>query len=141
MKLPDILNRNLLIIFSITLIAVMGVSSITPAFPAVKQALGLSNQQVGLLITFFSAPGIILTPAFGILSDRIGRKVILVPSLVLYAISGTACFLLMIFNGSYSCGYFRASGLLRSVHSISHLLVIFFRDNSASKPWDGMPAF
>jgi MFS family permease len=92
MKLPDILNRNLLIIFSITLIAVMGVSSITPAFPAVKQALGLSNQQVGLLITFFSGPGIILTPAFGILSDRVGRKVILVPSLVLYAISGTACF-------------------------------------------------
>lgn len=85
-------DRNLHIIFSITLIAVMGVSSITPAFPAIRESLGLSNQQVGWMITFFSGPGIILTPLFGVLADRYGRKTILIPSLFLYSIAGFMCF-------------------------------------------------
>lgn len=71
--------------------AVLGVSSITPAFPKIVRELGISSAQVGLLITFFTLPGIILTPFLGVLADRIGRKRILVPSLFLFAIAGTAC--------------------------------------------------
>ncbi|MCF8302306.1 MAG: MFS transporter [Bacteroidales bacterium] len=85
-------DRNLHIIFSITLMAVMGVSSITPVFPDVKDAFGISEQQVGLLITVFTLPGIVLTPLLGVLADRYGRKTILVPSLLLFGVAGTACF-------------------------------------------------
>jgi len=85
-------DRNLHIIFSITLIAVMGVSSVTPAFPAIRESLGLSNQQVGWLITFFSGPGIVLTPLLGVLADRYGRKTVLIPSLLLYSLAGFGCF-------------------------------------------------
>lgn len=85
-------DRNLHIIFSITLIAVMGVSSVTPAFPVIKQSLDLTNQQVGLLITLFSGPGIVLTPLLGILADRYSRKVIIIPSLFLFSFAGIAIF-------------------------------------------------
>jgi ACDE family multidrug resistance protein len=84
-------QRNIHVIFAVTLMAVLGVSSITPAFPKIVRELGISSSQVGLLITFFTLPGIILAPFLGVLADRIGRKRILVPSLFLFAIAGTAC--------------------------------------------------
>jgi len=47
---------------------------------------------VGLLITAFTLPGIILVPIMGILADKFGRKKILVPSLMLFGIAGGSCF-------------------------------------------------
>ena len=93
-----IFQTNMQIIFAITLIAVMGVASITPAFPKIKDALGLTNQQVGYLITVFTLPGIFLNPILGVLADRYGRKTIIVPSLFIFAIAGTACAFVEEFN-------------------------------------------
>ncbi|QDG50753.1 MFS transporter [Persicimonas caeni] len=84
-------DPRLHIIFGITLSAVMGVSSITPVFPKVAEALDVAPEQTGLLITFYYLSGVILTPVLGFLSDRIGRKRILVPSLFLFGVAGTAC--------------------------------------------------
>lgn len=86
-----LLDRNLHVVFSISFIVVMGVSSLTPVFPAVVEAFGISPEQVGLLITFYALPGILLTPVYGVLADRFGRKKVLVPALVLFAIAGSAC--------------------------------------------------
>ncbi|MFC1905699.1 MFS transporter, partial [Chloroflexota bacterium] len=85
------LERNLQIIFAVTLMAVLGVASITPAFPVIMRQLNISGTEVGLLITFFTVPGIILSPIMGVLADRFGRKKILVPSLLLFGIAGAAC--------------------------------------------------
>ncbi|WP_103666058.1 MFS transporter [Gracilimonas amylolytica] len=82
---------NLYIIFGITLTAVMGVSSIAPAFPSIADSLDVSTERIGLLITFFTIPGIIITPILGLLADRFGRKIVLVPSLLLFGAAGTAC--------------------------------------------------
>ncbi len=71
--------------------AVLGTSSITPAFPTIVRELGVSSGQVGLLITVFTLPGIVMTPLLGILSDRYGRKKILVPALLLFGLAGGAC--------------------------------------------------
>lgn len=85
------LNRNLQILFGVTMMVVMGVSSIAPVFPSVMQAFGLSATQVAWLVTAFTIPGVVLTPILGILADRFGRKVVLVPSLVCFGVFGTAC--------------------------------------------------
>lgn len=85
-------KRNLATIYLITLVAVMGVASITPAFPSIREHFNISPNQVTLLITVFTFPGIILSPLAGILADRWGRKTILLPSLFLFAIAGLACF-------------------------------------------------
>ena len=84
-------DPNLHVIFGVTLMAVLGVSSITPAFPQIAEALKLSPGQVGLLVAVFTLPGATLTPILGVLADRLGRKRIIVPSLVLFAVAGTAC--------------------------------------------------
>lgn len=85
------LDTNLRILFSVTLVAVLGVSSITPAFPKIVRELDISPQAIGLLITVFAFPGVLLTPVLGVLADQFGRKKILVPSLLLFAIAGCAC--------------------------------------------------
>jgi MFS transporter, ACDE family, multidrug resistance protein len=84
-------DHNLHILFGVTLMAVLGVSSITPALPEVRNAFGVTSGQVGLLITVFTLPGVALTPVLGILSDRHGRKKILVPALLLFGAAGGAC--------------------------------------------------
>ncbi|UCD08256.1 MAG: MFS transporter [Dehalococcoidales bacterium] len=84
-------DTNLLIVFGVTLMAVLGVASVTPAFPTIQRELGITPNQVGLLITFFTLPGALLTPIIGVMADRYGRKKILIPSLFLFAIAGTAC--------------------------------------------------
>ena len=86
------LDTNLQIIFGITLTYIMGVSSITPAFPKIVKELNISAKDVGLLIAVFSFPGILLTPFLGVIADRWGRKKIIIPSLMLFGIAGGLCF-------------------------------------------------
>jgi MFS transporter, ACDE family, multidrug resistance protein len=81
-------DHNLHVLFGVTLMAVLGVSSITPALPEIRDAFGVTSGQVGLLITVFTLPGIALTPILGILSDRHGRKKILTPALLLFGVAG-----------------------------------------------------
>jgi len=80
------------------LLAVMAVSSIAPALPAIVRDLGISKLQVGLLITAFTLPGVVLSPFLGVLADRFGRKRILVPSIFLFGVAGAACALTRDFN-------------------------------------------
>jgi len=84
-------EKNLYLIFVVTLFSVMGVASITPAFPSIIRHFNIASGQIGWLITAFTLPGIFLTPVMGILADRLGRKVILVPSLLLFGMAGFAC--------------------------------------------------
>ncbi len=88
---PLYLDPNLQIVFGVSLMAVLGVSSITPAFPGVGRALDVPSQTVAHLITAFTLPGVLFTPILGILTDRWGRKQILIPALALFGIAGGAC--------------------------------------------------
>jgi len=85
-------DKRLYIIFSITLIAVMGVASLTPAFPKISMALKISKTDVALLISAFTFPGIFLVPFTGVIADRWGRKRVMIPSLFLFAVAGSAGF-------------------------------------------------
>lgn len=84
-------DRNLHIVFGVTLMAVLGASSVAPALPKVARELHVSTGQVGLLITVFTLPGVLLTPIWGIVADRYGRKRVLVPSLLFFGVAGGAC--------------------------------------------------
>ena len=91
-------DTNLLIAFGITLIVVMGVTNITPALPAIAQYFNIPYSSVTLLVTVFTMPGILLTPVLGILADRIGRKIIIIPSLILFGFSGIIMFFIRDFT-------------------------------------------
>lgn len=72
-------------------VMVLGNSMLIPVFPQMKQAMRLTQFQVGLIVTFFSVPAGILIPFAGFLSDRYGRKVIMVPALFVYGLGGLIC--------------------------------------------------
>ncbi len=91
-------DRNLHIVFGVTLMAVLGVSSVAPALPRIADVFGISPQRTGLLITIFTVPGALLTPVAGVLADRFGRRRVIAPSLWLFALAGVAC----AFAGSFT---------------------------------------
>ncbi|MHC2995502.1 MAG: MFS transporter [Candidatus Atribacteria bacterium] len=104
------LDTNLQIIFGITLTTILGIVSISPAFPRMVQELNISVKDIGLLITFFTFPGILLTPILGVFADRLGRKKILIPSLMLFGIAGGACFFVRDFNLLLILRFFQGIG-------------------------------
>jgi len=84
-------GRTLYTIFGVTLMGVIGVSILSPAFPEIRTVFNISDSEVALLISVFTFPGIFFAPAMGILADRFGRRNVLVPSLILFAVTGVSC--------------------------------------------------
>ena len=100
---------NLQIVFGVTLMVVLGVSSIAPAFPKIARALELSHSEIELLVSVFTLPGIFLTPVFGFFADRFGRKRILIPSLFLFGFAG---------GFSFFCRSFQPLLILRFIQGV-----------------------
>lgn len=76
------------VILSSTLMGIMGVALLGPVLPTLKEVFLISDARVGLVLTAYTLPGIVLAPFVGLVADRIGRKRVLVPLLVLYGIAG-----------------------------------------------------
>lgn len=79
---------TMLVISMIPLVMVLGNSMLVPVLPTMKAKLDLSQFQVSLIITVFSLSAGIVIPLVGYLSDRFGRKFVIVPSLILYGVGG-----------------------------------------------------
>lgn len=73
---------------SVPLIMVLGNSMLIPILPTMQGQLHISKFQASLVITLFSVPAGIIIPLAGFLSDRYGRKIVIIPALLLYAIGG-----------------------------------------------------
>lgn len=66
----------------------LGNSMLIPILQPMQNSLGISEFQASLTITVFSIAAAIFIPILGYLSDRFSRKVIILPSLILYGIGG-----------------------------------------------------
>lgn len=75
-------------ISSIPLVATLGNSMLIPVLPVMESKLGISPFQSSMIITIYSIVAIILIPIAGFLSDHIGRKKVIIPSLIITAIGG-----------------------------------------------------
>ncbi len=78
------------LIFGTALMSVMGIAVTLPVLPAMAKDMHLDATMLGVLIYSFTLPGILFAPICGILSDRWGRKTVLAPCLVLFALGGFA---------------------------------------------------
>jgi MFS family permease len=82
-------SRTLYVVLSCSLMGVMGVSLVSPVLPDLRPVFGVSDAQVGLVITAYTLPGVVVTPFVGLAADRIGRRRVIVPLLFLFAVTGT----------------------------------------------------
>lgn len=86
------MKRSMLLPFAVLaavpFVMVLGNSMLIPVFPRMEAEMGLTQFQVGLLVTAFSVPAGILIPFAGALSDYVGRKKIMAPALILYGLGG-----------------------------------------------------
>ncbi|GGE61138.1 MFS transporter [Priestia taiwanensis] len=73
---------------SVPLVMTLGNSMLIPILPVIERQLNISHFQVSLIITVYSISAILLIPIAGYLSDRWGRKKVIIPSLIITAIGG-----------------------------------------------------
>ncbi|WP_326497389.1 MFS transporter [Bacillus thermotolerans] len=79
---------DLFALASIPLAMTLGNSVLIPVLPVMEKELGITAFQSSLIITVYSLIAIVLIPIAGYLSDRIGRKKVMIPSLILAAAGG-----------------------------------------------------
>lgn len=79
---------DLISVASIPLVMTLGNSMLIPVLPLIEKNLKISSFQSSLLITTYSLAAIFLIPIAGFLSDRLGRKLIIIPSLIIAGIGG-----------------------------------------------------
>ncbi len=70
------------ILFSIILIDFIGFSILIPVLPLYAQELGASPTQVGLMLALYSLGLVVFLPVWGWISDRIGRRPVLLVCLL-----------------------------------------------------------
>ncbi|WP_043933719.1 MFS transporter [Bacillus sp. EB01] len=73
---------------SIPLVMTLGNSMLIPVLPRMEKELAISPFQSSMIITVYSIVAILLIPFAGYLSDHIGRKKVIIPSLIIAAIGG-----------------------------------------------------
>lgn len=81
-------SAKLQIVLASSLIGVMGVSLISPVLPELRGVFGVSDSQVGLVITMYTLPGIVITPFVGLVADRVGRRRVVIPLLLIFGVAG-----------------------------------------------------
>jgi MFS family permease len=69
-------------------ISLLGLMLLPPVLPWMIEPMSASESTIGLLMSAFTLPQIIVSPLTGILTDRFGRKKVLFPSLLIYSITG-----------------------------------------------------
>ncbi len=75
-------------ISSIPLVMTLGNSMLIPVLPKIERELGISSFQVSMLITVYSIVAILCIPIAGYISDHIGRKKVIIPSLIIAGLGG-----------------------------------------------------
>jgi DHA1 family multidrug resistance protein-like MFS transporter len=82
------MNRKNILILSFTLLVVMlGYGMIQPIIPFLITKLGASGSDLGVLSAVYAAMQLVCAPFWGTLSDRIGRKPVLLIGVLGYAIA------------------------------------------------------
>jgi DHA1 family tetracycline resistance protein-like MFS transporter len=75
-------SRPLIVLFLTVFVNLVGFGIIIPLLPFYAQTFGASPLVIGMLFASFSLSQLIAAPVFGDLSDRIGRRPMLIASLV-----------------------------------------------------------
>jgi DHA1 family tetracycline resistance protein-like MFS transporter len=107
-------NRKIMaIVFATILIDFIGYSVLIPVLPLYAERLGASPVEVGLILTLYALAQLLFLPAWGWVSDRVGRRPVILVSLLGTAISfvmlAYSDTLTMVYLARILAGFFAAS--------------------------------
>ncbi|MGF7533137.1 bacillibactin exporter BcbE [Bacillus mexicanus] len=80
--------KNIIALSSVPLVMTLGNSMLIPVLPMMERKLSVTSFQVSLIITVYSVVAIVCIPIAGYLSDRFGRKKVLLPCLLIAGLGG-----------------------------------------------------
>jgi predicted MFS family arabinose efflux permease len=80
-------RSSLAILFLIVFIDLLGFGMVIPVMPLYAEKLGASEAWTGLLSTGYSAMQFVFAPIWGRLSDRVGRRPVLLASIAMTAVA------------------------------------------------------
>ena len=103
-------DKNFYIINLITVVAILGGTIHNPSLPTIEKFFQVTEEQASWVSTLFQLPGAFITPIFGILADSFGRKQILIPSLLLFGVSGVFSSFASSFNSLLQWRLFQCIG-------------------------------
>ena len=89
-KLPPEKARALGIVYATSVALMMGVNFIQPALPALTLAFHVTDAELSWVMTVFTAPAIFLSPIFGVMADRYGRRLLLAFGMMAFGLFGAA---------------------------------------------------
>ncbi len=79
---------HIIILSTVPFLMVLGNSMLIPEFATIRDALNITSFQVSLVVTYFSVAAALAIPFAGYLSDYMGRKIIIIPGLIVYGLGG-----------------------------------------------------
>ncbi|HVO36329.1 MAG TPA: MFS transporter [Gemmatimonadales bacterium] len=91
------MNKQLAVVFTVVFIDLLGFGIVLPLLPTYAATFGVSPAAIGLLVTSFSLLQLVAVPVWGAVSDRFGRRPVLIVGLV----GSTASYLLFAFAHTY----------------------------------------
>lgn len=83
-------DRALHWLFAANAFIVLGIAMVSPILETLQAPFGVSAAEIGLFVTAIALPAIFLIPVSGVLTDRVGRKPLLVAGLLLFGVGGSA---------------------------------------------------
>lgn len=84
---------HLMTLVVLTALTVLTLNMFLPALPAMQVAFGVSEAVIGRAISIYMAAAALLQLALGPLSDRIGRRQVILGMLGIYVVASVACLL------------------------------------------------
>jgi len=84
-------DKNLLLIYGVTLMVILGVSSVMPALPLLMKRFEVEAGGIGWVMSAFTLPGVFFALLAAVLADRLGRKRVLIAALIFFGVFGPAC--------------------------------------------------
>ncbi|MFS0726832.1 MFS transporter [Paenibacillus sp. 1P07SE] len=100
---------------SVPLIMTLGNSILIPVLPTLQRELKVNSLQISMLITVYSVAAILMIPLAGYLSDRFGRKKIMIPSLIIAGLGGLLSGLAPLFAGGAVYAVILAGRLIQGI--------------------------
>ncbi|WP_299263973.1 MFS transporter [Halorientalis sp.] len=83
-------ESNFQLLLLATVFPILGTALVSPVLESLIAPLGASPTSIGLVISFATAPAIVVIPVSGVLADRYGRRPVLVVALLLFGAGGSA---------------------------------------------------